>query len=167
MHRTDRCRPGDLRSRAGLPAADGIGQPRFSADPSMCRLAYWGRGLGSCLPARSGRLTRPPRKDSLTFKNRSQARRVGLGQKSSWREDVPVGGLDQLREPEVQTLLQQRPLRCVAECEDTGPIGLEKLAATFISLWLKDPRPSFPCNLLKDCSEVPPWVSSGAEPVVE
>lgn len=60
------------------------------------------KGLGSYYPRGSGCLTRPPRDDSLTFKNRSESWCAGLGQEYSRRKDVPKGGLRQLAETQVQ-----------------------------------------------------------------
>ena len=117
-------------------------------------------GSGAAYPRGSGGLTRPPRADSLTFKNRSESWCIALGQERSWREDIAVGRLHQLLEAQVQSNPQGGPLRCVSECQNTGPVGLEKLAASLLSLRLQHPSPPSPCNFSKDCSEENSGISS-------
>ena len=102
---------------------------RSTATEAVDRAILVGTELRSVYPQGPGRLTRPPRDDSLTFKNRSESGRVGLGKKRSWGEDVPKRGFHEFRELKIQPLPQLRPLRCVSECEDTGSIGLEEIAA--------------------------------------
>jgi hypothetical protein len=123
-------------------------------------------GPGSFYPQGPGHLMRPPRDDSLTFKNRSESRCVGLGQKRSWRKDVPESGLHQFRELKIQPLPQLRPLRCVSESEDTGSVGLEEFAV-FCFAASQNLRPPFPCYLQKNCSQIPLWISSGDQPMVQ
>ncbi len=80
---------------------------------------------------------------------------------------VPKGGPCQLFEAWVQQLRKRRPLLCVAEGQDTGPVGLEKLIALLGVALSKELRPPCPCNLLKDFHEETLQVSSRAQVVVK
>ena len=84
-------------------------------------------GLGFCL-------MHPPLDVSLTFKKRSESWCAGLCQESSFRENISESRLYQLAEIQIQQLPQSRPLRCVAESEDTGSIGLEELITNLSSI---------------------------------
>ena len=53
-------------------------------------------------PRGSGRLMRPPRADSLNFKNRPESWCIELGQERLWREDVAIGRLHKPFEAQVQ-----------------------------------------------------------------
>ena len=49
---------------------------------------------------------------------------------------------------------------------DAGQVGLEKLVSFLVDA-SEYQRPLCPCNLLENCSEETPWVSSGAKMIVE
>lgn len=95
-------RPARSRPRFGLHYGPQLPRSHLSCNCRRVRVCCITKGLGSYYPRGSGCLTRPPRDDSLTFKNRSESWCAGLGQEYSRRKDVPKGGLRQLAETQVQ-----------------------------------------------------------------
>ena len=66
----------------------------------------------------------------LTFKNRSESLCVGLGKEHFPWKDVPIRFISQLAQAQIHELPQLRPLRCVAEGENAGAVGLEEILAS-------------------------------------
>jgi hypothetical protein len=95
-------RPARSRSRFGLHSGPQLTRSHLSCNCRRVRACCITKGLGSYYRRGSDCATRPPRDDSLTFRNRSESWCAGLGQEYLRRKDVPKGGLRQLAETQVQ-----------------------------------------------------------------
>ena len=110
---------GPTGPRLTLACQSGCLQSTVKAIPLIIRLAclsYVSLGSGAAYPRGLGRLTPPPRANSLMFKNQSELWRITLGQERFWREDVAIGRLHQLPEAQVRLNPQGGPVLCVSEC---------------------------------------------------